>query len=61
VAHTRLIEEYSERQSWTEGPDPLTPQEVEALLGMATPWLERRVVWNVLDLIGQQPAQGGHG
>ena len=53
--------EYSESQSWREDPAPLTPQEVEALLGLATTWIERHLLWKVLDLIGQPAASGGHG
>ena len=56
-----LWREYSESQSGAEASTPLTPQEVEALLGLATTWLERRVLWKVLDLIGQPRVQGGHG
>jgi hypothetical protein len=48
--------EYSESKSWPEEPAPLTPQEVEALVGLATTWLERRLVWKVLNLIGQAPS-----
>ena len=53
---TRLLEDYSESKSRPEGPDPLTPQEVEAFFGLATTWFERRVLWKVRDLIGQPPA-----
>jgi hypothetical protein len=49
--------EYSESTTWPE--EPLTPQEVEALLSLATTWSERRVLWKVLSLIGQPPMQGG--
>jgi hypothetical protein len=43
--------EYSESKSWLEEPDPLTQQEVEALLGLATTWIERHLLWKVLDLV----------
>jgi hypothetical protein len=56
----RIWREYSESRSWPETYGPLTPQEVEALLGLATTWFERRVLWKVLDLIGQTPLSGGY-
>jgi hypothetical protein len=57
----RIWREFSESVSWHEETAPLTQQEVEALLGLATTWLERRVLWKVLDLIGQPLARGAHG
>ena len=48
--------EYSESKSWPEETDRLTPQEVEALFGLATSWFERRFLRKVLGLIGQPPA-----
>jgi DNA-binding CsgD family transcriptional regulator len=48
--------EYSESKSWPEAPAPLTAQEVEALLNLATTWMERCLLYEVLSLVGQIPA-----
>ncbi len=53
--------EYSESNSWFNDPDPLTPEEVEALLGLANTSLERDLLWKVLNQIGQRRSQGGYG